>query len=306
MERKHTITELENNLISILIGTFKNHGWAIDELPSIIDSDEKPMELTENRDNLDIDKYLGIYRTKDTCSKGEVVLYRENIKDLSKRYFIELGMRGLKINGKSIFIFLTTDDYLISENDVFDYLNSIVLIHELTHWMIHWNSDFKEKSLKCDDKYESDDEINFHEGLAQFFTDYVIRNYGNKKMLDLFVSLNSNQSEPYQVFEKLKKDLDGNQIDISCVFTALGICWNNNFKQSFEELEKYNFLTVLYYPNDYNKSFNNIIDKNHAIDQEKIFNWYMNYNYDEFLKQYISEQKKKDKIGKYTGKRYGL
>jgi hypothetical protein len=204
MEVVHTTSKLEEELISILIETFENHGWTIDELPSIFDSDEKPNNLTANTDNLDIENYLGIYRLKDKCLKGEVVLYHDNIKDLSNRYFYELEMRGKEIDGKPIFEFLTTDHYLISANEVFEYLKSIVLIHELTHWMIHWNSDFNQKSLKCEDKYESADEINFHEGLAQYFTDCVIRKYGNKKMLDVFDRLNLKQSRTYKVFEELK------------------------------------------------------------------------------------------------------
>ena len=53
METKHTLTKLEEELISILIETFKNHGWTIDELPAIFDSDEKPNKLTPNTDLLD-------------------------------------------------------------------------------------------------------------------------------------------------------------------------------------------------------------------------------------------------------------
>jgi len=309
METNHRITKLEDELKSILFETFEQHGWKINELPIIFDSDQKPNKLSSNPDLLDIENFLGIYRLKEKCSIGEVVLYRENIKDLSNRYFYELEMRGKKIDGKSIFVFLTNDDYLISASDIFEYLNSIVLIHELTHWMIHWNIDFNQKSLMCDDKYESDDEIDFHEGLAQYFTDSVIRKYGNKKIIDLFESLNSKQSKPYQVFEELKTDLDGNPIDDACVFTALGICWNNNFNQSFNELKNFNFLSVLYYPNDFRITFEEIKAKKPALDQERITRWWVIEPFncpDIFLIDYFDEENKVKKRGSINGRKFGL
>ena len=308
METNHTITKLEDELKSILFETFEQHGWKINELPTIFDSDQKPNNLSSNPDLLDIENFLGIYRLKEKCSIGEVVLYRENIKDLSNRYFYELEMRGKKIDGKPIFVFLTTDDYLIRASDIFEYLNSIVLIHELTHWMIHWNIDFNKKSLKCDDKYESDDEIDFHEGLAQYFTDSVIRKYGNKKIIDLFESLNSKQSKPYQVFEELKTDLDGKTIEISSVFTALAICWFNKYEQSFELLKKHNYLSVLYYPNDYITSFNAIKELKPALNQKKIIKWYeiKPFDNDHFLVDYFTEDNKKYKRGTIAGRKYGL
>jgi hypothetical protein len=307
METKHTLTKLEEELISILIETFKNHGWTIDELPAIFDSDEKPNELTTNTELLDIEKYLGIYRVKDKCFKGEVVLYHENIKDLSHRYFYEFEMRGKEIDGKRIFIFLTSDDYLISENEIFDYLKSIVLIHELTHWMIHWNSDFNQKSLKCEDKYESADEINFHEGLAQYFTDCVIRKYGNKKMLDVFDRLNLKQSRTYKVFVELKTDLDGNPIDVACVFIALALCWEKDYNQSFELLEKYNYISVLYYSNDIRITFEEIKAKKPALDQERITRWYKIGLFEiDLLAVYFSEENKFKYRGEILGKKFGL
>ena len=309
METKHPLTKLEEELISILIETFKNHGWTIDELPTIFDSDEKPNEFSSNTEFLDIKNYLGEYRIKDKCFKGEVVLYLENIKYLSDRYLSKLEMRGKEIDGKPIFIFLTTDDYSISANEIFDYLKSIVLIHELTHWMIHWNSDFNQKSLKCDDKYEGNDVINFHEGLAQYFTDYVIRNYGNKKIVDLFDSLKSKQSKPYKIFEELKTDLDGNSIDVAYVFTALGICWNNNFNQSFNELKNFNFLSVLYYPEEHKKSYHKIVQKEPAIDQVKITDWWSKEPFsdpDTFLYDYFNSENKKKYKTNFNSRKFGL
>lgn len=308
METNHTITKLEDELKSILFETFEQYGWKINELPTIFDSDQKPNKLSSNTDLLDIENFLGIYRLKEKCSIGEVVLYHENIKDLSNRYFDALEMRGNKIDGKSIFVFLTTDDYLISASDIFEYLNSIVLIHELTHWMIHRNIDFNQKSLKCDDKYESDDEIDFHEGLAQYFTDSVIRKYGNKKIIDLFKSLNSKQSKPYQVFKKLKTDLEEEKtIEISSVFTALAICWFNNYEQSFIELDKYNISIYKVFDITYFKHFLiSIKEGRKPQKQQELSDLFKVLDCNLFFEMYFNDDFKEKNKANIASKKYGL
>jgi cobalamin biosynthesis Co2+ chelatase CbiK len=175
--------------------------------------------------------------------------------------------------------------------------------------MIHWGSDFNQKSLKCQFKYNNIDLKEFHEGLAQHFTDYVVNIYGNQKIKELFRFLTGNQSPPYRVFEELKTDLDGNPIDVACVFTALGICWNNNFNQSFNELKNFNFLSVLYYPNDFRITFEEIKAKKPALDQERITRWWVIEPFncpDIFLIDYFDEENKVKKRGSINGRKFGL
>lgn len=330
---KHTITKLEEGLISILIETFKNHGWTIDELPTIFDSDED--SKISNNDLWDFDKLLGVYRQKDEkwCDKGEVVLFTNNIEAVAKRFYEhdqvlrnpETGEIIYSENGQAskkskLFHFIVEwalPDYGVKIESAIEYLKALVLIHELTHWMIHWNSDFNQKSLRCDEKYKEEDQINFHEGLAQYFTDYVINAHGNEKIKELFNFLKDMQSDSYRVFEKLKEDLDEKNIEISSIFTALAICWMKNYDQSFELLKKYNYLSVLYYPNDHITSYKDIFsNKKPAIDQEKISNWFSKTPFDFpdiLLVDYFDEKnqrKYEDEIRKRklrnTSIKYGL
>jgi len=326
MESIHTKTDLENQLISILFETFKNHGWKIEELPAIFDSvEQKGSVHLNNNDFWDFDSFLGVYRQTDEkwCDKGEVVLFINNIEDVAKRFYEhdqvlrnpETGEIIYKDNGQiskksellHFIVKWALPDYGVKLESAIEYLKAIVLIHELTHWMIHWNSDFNQKSLRCNDKYKEVDEINFHEGLAQYFTDQVLREYGCNKICDLFYFLKDLQSKPYKIFEELKTDLDENPIEISSVFTALAMCWEKNYNQSFELLKKYNYLSVFYYPFDHIKSYNEIKEKKPVIDQDKLIKWYkiVPFDKDNFLVDYFSEENKVIKRGAIAGRIYG-
>ncbi len=328
MEGIHKKTKLEEELISILIETFENHGWTIDELPNIFDSDEQKVIPHLNEiDFWDYDNFLGIYLKVNNswCNEGEVVLFTETIQKVAQVFFEkdnapmrnpETGELIRRENGEltrktDLLHFMVqgqNTDYGITLNDSIDYLTAIVLVHELTHWMIHWGTDFNQESLRCDFRYENGDLKEFHEGLAQYFTDHVLRAYGNSKIYEIFNFLKDRQSEPYQVFEELKKDLDNHPIELECLFSALGICWSENFNQSFDQLKKHNYLSVLYYPNDHKLSFEEIKATKPAIDQEKIIRWWdiEPFNKDKFLANYFSYENKKIKRGGIIGRNYGL
>jgi hypothetical protein len=329
METKHPLTKLEEELISILIETFKNHGWTIDELPTIFDSDEQKSSVHLNNDDFwDFENFLGVYRQANNLwsNEGEIVLFTENINYVAQAFYDydnapirnpETGELIRRENGeitrKSDLMHYLVEgqnpDYGISLNDSINYLTAIVLIHELTHWMIHWGTDFNQKSLKCEFKYNDDDQKKFHEGLAQYFTDYVINIYGNQKIKELFEFLKGKQSPPYRVFEELKTDLDGNPIYVACVFTALGICWNNNFNQTINVLKYFNFLSVLYYPEEHKKSYHKIVQKEPAFNQTKIIDWWSKNPFsvpDYFLYEYFDSKNKTKYKTSYTSRKFGL
>jgi hypothetical protein len=329
MEVIHTKTKLEEELISILIETFENHGWTIEGLPNIFDSDEQKIITHLNQiDFWDYDNFLGIYRKVNNiwCNEGEVVLFTESIQKVAQAFFEkdnapmrnpETGELIRRENGEltrksDLLHFMAqgqNPDYGITLKDSIDYLTAIVLIHELTHWLIHWGTDFNQESLRCDFRYENGDPKEFHEGLAQYFTDFVLREYGNRKICEIFDFLKEKQSELYNVFEELKIDLDKWPIELGCLFSAIGICWSENFNQSFNQLKKYNYLSVLYYPNDYKLTFEEIKAKKPAIDQEKIIRWWdiEPFNCTNiFLKDYFNEENKVKKRGAIYGRKFGL
>jgi hypothetical protein len=336
MEVVHTKTKLKEELISILIETFENHGWTIEGLPNIFDSDEKKVIIQlDQQDFWDYDNFMGIYRQVNNswCNEGEVVLFTETIQKVAQAFFEkdnaplrnpETGELIRRENGEltrksDLMPFMIQGqnfDFGITLKDSIDYLTAIVLIHELTHWLIHWGKDFNQESLRCHFRYEDGDIKEFHEGLAQYFTDHVLMAHGNSKLYDIFNFLKDRQSKPYQVFEELKIDLDKQPIELGCLFSALGICWSEKFNQSFDQLKKYNYLSVLYYPNNYKLTFEEIKATKPAIDQEKIIRWWNIEPFNSpniFLSDYFDEENKENKIDeihkrktKLTSIKFGL
>jgi|GEM_PF-2948908 len=323
MEVEHKMRQMEIELTELLIQIFKDHGWEIDNLPSIYDSDETPVE---NQD-WDFDRFLGVYEqtNKTWCDVGKVILYPKNIEKVAKAFYehdqllnVNKGQNknlkeGEVFQKSNLLVFLQeggrTPDYGVKLEDAIDFLTAIVLIHELTHWMIHWNRDFNGIALKCNFNYDNDENKKFHEGIAQYFTDNTIRKGGIEKMIALFEFLKQRQSNPYRVFEELKTDLDGHEINVACVFTALGVCWNNNFNQLFNELKNYNYLSVLYFPENHQNSYPKIVQKEPAIDQAKIIDWWYIKPFSEsniFLYDYFDPENKSKYKTRYNSRKFGI
>jgi hypothetical protein len=327
MELLHTKTNLEEELISILIETFENHGWTIEQLPDIYDSDEQKVKVHLNqKDYWDYDNFLGVYRQlkNSWCNQGEVVLFTENIQKVAQAFYEKdnAPMRNSKTgklisreNGeltrKSDLIHYLVEgqnpDYGITLNDNINYLTAIVLIHELTHSLIHWGKDFNQESLRCDLQYKDGDLKDFHEGLAQYFTENVLIVYGNSKIYDIFNFLKDRQSKPYKVFEELKKDLNKNYIDISSVFTALAICWFDRFCQSFIKLKSYNNSIHEVFDNEYFEHFLIAIKGSKKPQkQEELSYLFKVLDRHSFFEKYFTEEfLAKNKI-KIISKKFGL
>ena len=79
-------------------------------------------------------------------------------------------------------------------------LTDIVLVHEMTHHIMHLslNHPLKDRSQK----YRSQEEICFHEGVAQYFTHLILGN-GSGLHADIFTWLNNRQTYRYRVFNAL-------------------------------------------------------------------------------------------------------
>lgn len=327
METKHTLTKLEEELISILVETFKNHGWTIDELPTIFDSDEQKNSVHLNNDDFwDFENFLGVYRQVNNLwsNEGEIVLFTENINYVAQAFCDydnaplrnpETGELIRRENGeitrKSDLMHYLVEgqhpDYGISLNDSIYYLTAIVLIHELIHWMIHWGTDFNQKSLKCEFKYNNYDLKEFHEGLAQYFTDYVMNVYGNQKIKELFEFLKGKQSATYSIFERLKIDFDKKPIEISSVFTALAICWDDNYNQTFTMLEKNNTSASKMFGDECFKDFLISINGNPISDnQELIMEIYKKTDRNLFFLNYMNDENKHKCRGPKYGGKFGL
>lgn len=194
----------KDNLIDKLLKEFENKKWGINLIqsifhkyhwPKIILSEEKPkfaifstIEQPIQSDEVDssID-LLGQYFPQ----KMEIKLYLLAIEEAAKRYAKYKDINN--ING-------------IVEVIV-DQITQIVLIHEISHWLVISVKDEEENTFYDDEKkkelkYEEVEEINFHEGLAQYFTWYILTE--NKEDLSLFDWLNENAPVQYQVYSEIK------------------------------------------------------------------------------------------------------
>lgn len=126
---------------------------------------------------------LGCYQLKkDYTEEGTVILFYEKIKSAAERYIDETrSTTSLEI--------------------VIDRLTTIVLIHELVHWLIHYVSPGVCSKSPVGTRYKKFDELEFHEGFAQIFTHWFANNKGGL-YLDIFSWLVKKQPPQYHSYNK--------------------------------------------------------------------------------------------------------
>ena len=214
---KRLAFDLNNELIEKLLYIFGNVGYPFipkeyrtnglavpfPHLPDITLSDKRP---TAKDEVVGINDLLGAYIIKDwdTKDEGSVVLYYEEIWDTVVDY---------KASDVSI-------TYINEE--CFDALVSIVAVHEFVHWKMHYYMGFSPL------KYIEEDEINFHESIAQLITSQIIikveqegYKYG-KLASDLFLWLADRQPKSYRMYKEIKEaDEDGKIIRYTKLFKLL-------------------------------------------------------------------------------------
>ena len=199
----------KDNLIDKLLGKLKDEfRWDIDENNStfpkyrwcnIIFSDEiKIISLKVQDITIEL---LGEY----SPNKQEIILYKSMIE-----YY---AMEDINRDNEK-------------RKNLIEKLTYIVLINEIAHWIVYAIKDSK-KNIISGTRDNEDDSTNFHEGLAQYFTWYIIQN--DPELLGIFEKLNENQPDQYKVF----KDLIETDIDISDVMIGVSVSRNLN-KQSWE------------------------------------------------------------------------
>ena len=119
-------------------------------------------------ETISIEELLGVYRSRDQ----QIIIYERGIKWRRHRYDEE-------------------------------WLRSVVLIHEIGHWITHvlpkpgvptWSTDLFDLS-----------EMDLHEGWAQLITWWIAEQVGGP-FKRTFEELNRNQSSPYHVFEDFKDE----------------------------------------------------------------------------------------------------
>jgi len=145
---------------------------------------------------------LGCYQPKNDCTQeGTVILYYEKIKEAAEQYILETSS-------------------LESLESVIESFTSIVLLHELVHWLMHFVSPEVCNINPVRIRYKTFDELEFHEGFAQIFTHWFANNSGGL-ILDIFNWLSDNQPPQYRAHNKL---IDIGVTSPTHAITLLSIC----------------------------------------------------------------------------------
>ena len=107
------------------------------------------------------------------------------------------------------------------------YITALVLCHEIAHWFVHQCADNSGMSIgKL--QYSLNDEIFFHEGLAQSLVFYGLQEF--EHLLELMLWMEGGQPQQYIAYKRLR-------FDCGKIFKALQIV-NQTGMQSFELLEQ--------------------------------------------------------------------
>ena len=188
-----------NNCIvdSELLDHFRKAGWGLEvnddqfftkyKWPDIKLSKSIILFLDDDQDNNSDFEFaielLGCYQLKkDYTEEGTVILFYEKIKSAAERYIDETrSTTSLEI--------------------VIDRLTTIVLIHELVHWLMHYVSAGVCSKSPVGIRYKKFDELEFHEGFAQIFTHWFANNKGGL-YLDIFSWLVKKQPPQYHSYNK--------------------------------------------------------------------------------------------------------
>jgi len=291
-----------SNLLDSLIGEFKSRSWCYDERkqpyfhkytwPDIVLSDREASysnPLLKGQD--DMIESLGSYDPV----KNQVVLYMPKIRTSAENFYKE-----------------NKAESSLSFEENIENLCSLILLHEFTHWIVHTGIfTFNDKSNKSNPIqnafYEDEDQINFHEAIAQIFTNYFCKK--DEELSKLFDWLEEKQPEQYQVYKKLLQPNGVEFVDSSlvtektchltvdktfideAVFALMVLALKEDIvRQSFDNFEK----TVKQIRGKINDSF----FKDQVI--ECFTSWRLDLNIED------AKEKLKSKRGQIQGKKFGI
>jgi hypothetical protein len=245
--------------------------------PDITLSNRASNHTPKNGNDFEIE-LLGEYNP----SNETVTLFLPKIKATSKEFL------------KTKTSIIETD----SLNKITKDLSYLILIHEFTHWLI----DQLIKKAKLNFEYSLDDNVYFHESLAQLFTHFYCKK--DPSLWELFQWLEERQPRQYKIYNELSNPkitdpsmLNVDQTIIDKVLFATVLLLNSELKypkQSFENIK-------------------DIYDRLEGSEQE-IGNWFESRSilsiancFNRWVwKNETFEQVKNKKRGCFNGKKYEL
>ena len=235
----------KNNLLDTLIREFQKRNYNINktasqlfhefEWPDIVLSGKNRVifdPITHKK--IDKDQYYGCIElfgeyeiNYSNEEEGRVVLYYHTIENIANRYL------------------LANPAQIISIEEIIELISIIVLIHEFTHWIMHWIRSGKilthSNKRFCPFKYHTEDQVNFHEGFAQLFTFLICKE--NPYLMKIFLWLEIGQPNQYKKYKELLHiGIDNFSSAIDCLryFSYSNIQSFELIKKNHEEASKNN------------------------------------------------------------------
>lgn len=123
---------------------------------------------------------------------ARIYLFHKNLLDVARVYVLTQG--GLMPNDPAF-------DAMVKHYNT--EITTLVLCHELAHWLVHQARSEDGATLGAI-RYRSNDEVFFHEGLAQALLVYGMQDFPD--FIDLMLWMESGQPEQYIAYKRLGQD----------------------------------------------------------------------------------------------------
>ena len=215
----------ELELINSLMGLFKANGYSSKRLPDIYLSFETPPLFIKYPELDDMSRYIDEFFDRKRKERDKKI-----VKDERKPEFYDIEeLLGVYIPNPKIILYARGLIWCAKTLNVDErVLLTVVLIHEIGHWITHqlppnkikqWFKtqllpNFKHKHKlseyisnisKWPTVYYNKTSTNVHEGWAQILTWWIVNNIGGN-LKDTFDKLNQRQSQPYHVYKDLTNE----------------------------------------------------------------------------------------------------
>jgi hypothetical protein len=151
-------------------------------------------------------EYLGTYKSKDL-----VTLYINSISETAGQYHVSQGYPVYELR------------------DSVSYLTDIIIVHEFVHWIVDV---MLKKGGRQKFRYATQDEVFFHEGLAQYFTYCMFKDCS--EVITIFNWLLTRQLKRYKVYQEILIP----DYNVHDVMAGIWLCIAKK-KQSWTELKSY-------------------------------------------------------------------
>ena len=172
-----------------------------------LEKEDEEIKVCDPEDEIDL---LGAYIPRR--GEGEIALYILRIEQTADKY---------------------SQYAKIPLEHAIESLSLVVLLHEISHWIVCSIKDSNGKRFRSL-RYTNKEEVYFHEGLAQYFTWFILKkgfDSSNGENLAIFTWLEKRQKKQYQVFSEIA------QFNIEDILAAI-ICLRNDKVQKWSELKK--------------------------------------------------------------------